>query len=728
MFSFIIAAFFMVNFTVLDSETNQPVPNVQVVCLLHQEGGTTDKSGLIELELPSGRHRLKISHIGYHSRIIEIDINQNSNLPTVFLTPRVLPMPGVEVTDKIIDNYEVSKIDQPAIARKISAGEPDILRSLNFMPQISTGSDYSPAPAIRGISANYTQIYLDDAPLLNPFHVGGLFSAIDYGIIGRMNVYPGIVPPEFGETGGGLIQLQPRFVTRNATQIEQGLISTKVRTLLCVNSDYQTSLSARYFTLDLLKRIIRSRSDYSFYDLCWLNRWKKSDHLSLETIVYFSQEELPNSVDQTGDSTEQVITKPGYQNILFNLKAKWNASKVAFYGSATPMKMKTDLNQADNLMAKYGIKLTHSVGLFKGYLGIGLSFEKTVLNYFWHFERSLLNDIFGGPPQFAFFDNAPADFQARYNYSTMALFANFDHELFSKLNLNLGIRLENYQKNIFPMPRLSLEYDWHSWKFALAYGLVYQFLYSLKGKSNFEIYTPFSIRFPANVDETPVIETLTWQVQPPHSNLDITLYYREFRQFPTYDWPNEQYMRSHGYNAGIEFSYTGQFMKGNWQFSYTLGTSRYARRNRFIPSSQDRPHQLKMNADFGPAGRWRWGWQFQIASGYPYSKTTHWLPSYSDVPLWDGAAYDFIPRIGNPNNARYPLYHRLDVSIERDWDLFGRILTGRLAVLNVYNRKNVFYYEQYYQSFSYLGESNVPKKEIFGNFPILPSICLIFNF
>ena len=48
---------------------------------------------------------------------------------------------------------------------------------------------------------------------------------------------------------------------------------------------------------------------------------------------------------------------------------------------------------------------------------------------------------------------------------------------------------------------------------------------------------------------------------------------------------------------------------------------------------------------------------------------------------------------GEPYNALLPPYHRLDLSLGRQFDLGRTSVTVQGSVLNVYDRRNIFYYD-----------------------------------
>jgi hypothetical protein len=48
-----------------------------------------------------------------------------------------------------------------------------------------------------------------------------------------------------------------------------------------------------------------------------------------------------------------------------------------------------------------------------------------------------------------------------------------------------------------------------------------------------------------------------------------------------------------------------------------------------------------------------------------------------------------------PFNATLPTYHRLDVSVERPFQLGPATLTAQAGLINAYDRANLFYYDAF---------------------------------
>ena len=108
----------------------------------------------------------------------------------------------------------------------------------------------------------------------------------------------------------------------------------------------------------------------------------------------------------------------------------------------------------------------------------------------------------------------------------------------------------------------------------------------------------------------------------------------------------------------------------------------------------DRRHQVNAVASYELAGfTVNASWEF--GTGRPYTKVYGFnlaldLPEQFPTSS-SGTAQTFYDR---PYGARMPPYHRLDVSVERSFDLSPSLsIETKAGAINTYNRDNIFYYD-----------------------------------
>jgi len=153
-----------------------------------------------------------------------------------------------------------------------------------------------------------------------------------------------------------------------------------------------------------------------------------------------------------------------------------------------------------------------------------------------------------------------------------------------------------------------------------------------------------------------------------------------------------EYQRPHfqgfvGYGYGWTEYQAAQFSFGSW-FGQDV--------QRYHPP-HDRRHQLNAvaNADLGAfraSARW------QLGSGLPFTQPLGFDEAFDYTQdLWDPRRLAGTTRLvlDRPFNGRMPTTHRLDLSLERRFDLPLGQLTVQAGAVNAYGQRNLFYYDLY---------------------------------
>lgn len=103
-----------------------------------------------------------------------------------------------------------ARLDAEALRGQPAVFERDVMRSVQALPSVAAASDFSVAPYIRGGSPDQTLVTLDGIPLYNPYHLGGLFSAVDPDAVESVDVLPGAFPASVGDRAAGTMDIRTR--------------------------------------------------------------------------------------------------------------------------------------------------------------------------------------------------------------------------------------------------------------------------------------------------------------------------------------------------------------------------------------------------------------------------------------------------------------------------------------------------------------------------------------
>jgi hypothetical protein len=97
------------------------------------------------------------------------------------------------------------------------------------------------------------------------------------------------------------------------------------------------------------------------------------------------------------------------------------------------------------------------------------------------------------------------------------------------------------------------------------------------------------------------------------------------------------------------------------------------------PSDFDQRHNLIALASYELPRRWRLGGRFRVVSGYPFT------PIVGSIALQRGTHAAIL---GARNSDRLPIFHQLDVRLDKWWIARRAIVTAFVDVQNVYNAQN----------------------------------------
>jgi hypothetical protein len=132
--------------------------------------------------------------------------------------------------------------------------------------------------------------------------------------------------------------------------------------------------------------------------------------------------------------------------------------------------------------------------------------------------------------------------------------------------------------------------------------------------------------------------------------------------------------------------------------------------------------QALLPGDFQAGLRWNYG------SGLPYTRPLGGYTTFDFRLIDDGRVATDGPAsdqsgvlLGERNAARYPGYHRLDLSLRKTYPKGWGRLSPYLEVVNVYDRRNVLFY-------FYEFDRTPPVRSGVSMFPLLPTIGLEVSF
>lgn len=193
---------FTVSGTVTDSHSGETLIGATVVDVRSGKGTVTNPYGHYSLTLKSDSVRLKIQFVGYESQYFDLYLGGNQMI-NVRLKP-VVELQEVTIIAERVGDMKSSQMSATEMTvEKIKTvpvlfGEADIIKALQLMPGVQSGSEGNSGMYVRGGGPDENLFLLDGVPLYNVSHLGGFFSAFNTDAVKNVTMYKGSFPARFG--------------------------------------------------------------------------------------------------------------------------------------------------------------------------------------------------------------------------------------------------------------------------------------------------------------------------------------------------------------------------------------------------------------------------------------------------------------------------------------------------------------------------------------------------
>lgn len=181
-----------------------PLADVNVYETTTRHGASTDENGHFSLRLPSRDLQLRITHIGYTSRILTIKEVTNSSRLTILLERSEMQLDEVTVTSRRTDELTTPQMGTLRVSgediKRIPTvfGEADVIKALQTQPGVSAGTEGLAGMYVRGGNEDENLYMLDGIPLYKISHLGGLFSAFNVEAVRDVTFYKSSFPARYG--------------------------------------------------------------------------------------------------------------------------------------------------------------------------------------------------------------------------------------------------------------------------------------------------------------------------------------------------------------------------------------------------------------------------------------------------------------------------------------------------------------------------------------------------
>jgi hypothetical protein len=733
---------------VFDDESGEPIMFGNVWVKELGTGVNTDINGFFTIpNLPSGEYHLITTYLGYDSSVTNIVLRTGDiQFVRIFLNPSGVTLTEVDISarrEQARSDVQVSKVSiSPRELRSLPAtgGDPDLAQYLPVLPGIIFSGDQGGQLYIRGGSPVQNRILLDGMTIYNPFHSIGFYSVFETETIQNVDVYTGGFGAEYGGRMSAIVDITTRDgnMRRNAGFVSvspfqaRAMVEGPIKRMGEGNLGGSISymLSAKTSYLDQTSKTL-----YSY----------ASDSLGLP----FSFNDFYGKVTFLG-ATGSKVSLFGFNhndNVNYTGIASigWNS-----YGGGGKMRIipsnSSVIIGATVAFSRYEVEMieANSGPRFNAISGfdIGLDFNYYGANS----ELKYGFNIHGLSTEFNFRNFIGFTFSQETNNTEVSGFLNLKQKWGDAI-IEPGIRLHYYASlNTMSLePRIGAKWNLtDNFRLKAAGGIYSQNLLStVNDRDLVNLFNGFlsatgeTIFEPGSTNRE-VNSRLQrayhigggFEVDLFDNLIEINLepYYKRYEMIVNINrnklrGSDPNYIAETGDAYGIEFY--ARYDRNNVYLWATYSLSYVDRNDGFqtYPTNFDRRHNVNFLATytFGKNKNWEFGTRWNLGSGFPFTQLKGY---YGDYPFLNPNDYDYVT--GNPdvrpifdeklNQGRLPHYHRLDMSLKRFFEL-GRYTRLELtaSVTNVYDRKNIFYFD-------------VLELERVDQLPILPSLAAKFSF
>ncbi len=717
---------------VMDSLSGERLAGVSVHILSNTRVVMADQNGFFSAEVPAGEVSIQLSLSSYQTRLINIVANTDTLL-YLGLQPYTLSSVVIEDSNRSIggaSGHYIVSIKELAKVPQLGA-ETDILKALAFLPGISTGTEASAGLYIRGGTPDQNLILIDGAPVYNPTHLFGFYSAFNPDAVRQVELYVGAIPARYGGRLSSAMEIYTRDGNRQETKgiAAIGLISS--RFLLegpIIEGKASYLVAARSSYLGLVNLFSGSSSatasvDYWLYDLHGRVSYSPNEKNHFLFSFYNSNDTGTNTDRRFPETSTDIFTKDrlqvnwGNRTALLKWKRIISPSLLLESSASTSLFVYRLTGQYEERQPqpKDSVLLTQRTRSASQFSEIRLQshlvwYASTRQTFRW--GLGLINHRFK-PWDFSYVEQSQGTSESlafrSITLGAWETFAYAEHEwsLSDALQVHSGLRYAGYQVDdqFFPglEPRVGITWTPATqWSLNAGYALTRQFMHLL-ASSGFGV--PNDIWIPVTRELPPQqasivsggVDYKTTASKPLY--LTVSGYYKSLRGQVDYQqganwapgdtnqWTGNLIAGGQGTAYGIEMLLRKTIGKVSGSISYTLSWNyrQFAEINqgKRYPFTYDRRHDIFLLVSMPLKKQW------QLSGSWIYNTGRAVTLPIGRMPSLNGIGGRLI--FGDRNNGRMPVYHRMDMGFTYTKKTHKpRYPVWNISIYNVYNRPNPY--------------------------------------
>jgi len=639
--------------------------------------------------------------------------------------------PPREVTRRTIAAEEMTKVPGTG---------GDALKVVSSLPGVARSPGMSGLLIIRGSSPSDSKVFLDHSNIPMLYHFGGLTSVINSDFIDHIDYVPGNYSVRYGGATGGIVDVYTRDLKNDRfhAYVDADLIDIGALAEGPVSEDIQLGAAVRRSYVDAILGVVLPKIEGFemtqapvYWDYQALGQFKLSADDRLKLFAYGSDDSMAMVVGSEITEDPNFHGNVDFHTMFHRVQATWDHEFNKKISNQTMLEGRyNEIEGGFGDLIKfgsddYGFSLRDELAL-QGYKGWGFT-TGLELNAAWYkYKVKAPQPPIEGMPEKPFDPNAIIETNGKGDnwLDDVGLYTEFETDPVKQLRFIYGLRFDYFKMvdEVNFNPRFVTRYEvipgttlkggvglftgqpdgvWVDDKFGNPdIGLTQAIHYGLGAEQRITDFLTVSLEgFYKDLSNV-----MTSSDAPRMKNGEVV---RDDNGDPVSEkLDNEGVGRIYGGELWLKYDPDGLFF--GW-LSYTL--MRSERRDHpgddWRPFDFDQTHILCVVGSFHLGRGWDVGAKFRLTSGNPYTPATS--------SIFDSDGDNYYPLYGPTNSARLPLFHQLDVRVDKLWVIDWLKLSVYLDVMNVYYHKNV---EGMFYNYDYT------EKGYWYGLPILPSIGL----
>jgi len=686
---------------VTDSVTEEPIVNIPVQ--IEDAKTTTDEHGKFILNTSLKKVQLVVAVPGYkiYRQLLKYPykpIKIKLELMTEYIMDRIY------VRDKIEKNEgSKQKLQVEQVNKTTTHIFSDSVKTLQLLPGVVTGNDFTSLMYIRGGDAYETIAFLDNVVVPNPYIWGGTLTIFNPAFIENINFYSGGFPAKFPEALSGVLDIkniEGDYVNR------KGFTEFSIATVeVFIQGPIEKNIASYIFGIrrtqyDLLLNLFSKNKNIVypfFYDTQGKIVWKKDDKNKFYFNFVSSYEGMDFEVTSEDTGDERFTGYFNYRNFRimpsFNWEKKINdtlsngftfaytdtKSNYNFNGPDTELRQNSEQNEFFVKNKIEYISTNHVIeqglGIYKIYIDLDSYIKyKTLMPD----GTYLYNDI---SYKYA---KLPVTISVFYIQDDIVIVKNL-------INANIGIIYSALDRTndstLCPRTGLSI---------TVSENTVLKF--------NTGLYTRFPLSGSAIFDNTDVKAEKTIHyilgLEKKISNIYLVrleCYYKDYYDRivtdPEKKYTNNGIRKAKGIDLFIQKKISEKW-DGWVSYSYLDANDKILSRsdpllygkspldypepvNEWFPFENEREHNFSVVLNYNLKNKWKLATTFRYSTGTPYTPV-------SGALLINNV---YVPQYGKYMSERIPDYQRLDIKLtipgfNNNWEIY-------FQTINTLNHPNV---------------------------------------